>query len=293
MRFDITKTKNRTESNTKSAKPFFYKENLTVDDLNTNKLSEKKYVNLLVSDATQFSPDSSFQIYQDKTSRQNNNNCSFIHKRDLEIENSESKKYLARIYKESNKYSGLRVISDTILSKRSFSNDNEVPPQNLKHNSGNKINLQLKKDKRIDYNNKNSLVRKALTTISYIKHLAPNFKPKGKDTNSIHDNVLFDVDNKENANPIFELSKYSETTAPTEFLTSFETPNSNNALVFSPDYYWQLIITRKLLGTTICIEDYHMLLYDYEQLWEHIQQLKEPYLKPVLVEGHVTDFKTG
>lgn len=189
-----------------------------------------------------------------------------------------------------------RVFSDIVFTKRDISFDDRMfLMRRLNHVSslhslGN--SFESKREDKFKKYNKNiflPLKRKPLTQISPItdnpnnSYLLKNDMYNDNDENT-KDHIGDSSDNEENRRGhITDNSSSKENIYQENVNNSIQNvEDSNIDLVdedlihlFTPQYYWNLIFERKQHRTEVPLEDFHLLLYDYERLWNHC--LKETF----------------
>lgn len=211
-------------------------------------------------------------IFQDEFGHRKSTDSFIISENGINKVNKDTTKpYFNKIRNKTYKFAGLRVISDTILTKRNFSSDNE---QYTKEKAKKANNYQIKQlsDKKkynisLNYFGKKPLIRNALATISHINWLEP--KSLSKDVTeperlSIPQRMNVIPENKENA-PVIITEEQATKTGTTS-------ATGESILLFTPQHYWNIVFQHQKKNSSILLEDYHMLLYDYETLWNHVQQ---------------------
>lgn len=177
---------------------------------------------------------------------------------------------------KSCKRSDLRMISDTILAKRSFSGDNELQQRNILE--GKNIHPDI-----VSFNTKPENIMKGNTFDGNIRgRVALQRKPLTQSestqtrilirpqSSSLHQNVqnVNDIDGDEEENKENIYLQNSETLLIEEPKTSTaENNGSENIWLFSPNHYWNILFTNNQNHDFVHREDFHMLLYDYERLW--------------------------
>lgn len=233
-----------------------------------------------------------FAIYKDlpETKAERKNLQCFKHE---QVSSSKIDLQHSKLQKKSNKYGGLRIISDTVLTKRNFSSDNELNPTKqaeLSESSGFPEDTERAENLNQIYSKnyiapektferfRAPLQRKPLALISPFaghdeifnsertKLLAANAKQESDYSDSDLDNSS----DKENIYPSIELEK--PLIGSDDSLESQKYGDSSSKYgaihLFTPQHYWNLTFTRKQSGTTVSLEDFHLLLYDYERLWD-------------------------
>lgn len=212
-----------------------------------------------------------FEIYDDPTSSINQsipNNKS--------LENLQNIKHYTFIEKKNTKMKRHRVFSDIVFTKRDVSFDDNIFPvsyldraaslhsitNSFEHEMGNKIRTH-DKDKR------SPLKRKPLSLISPMTDKNNNFSVFKSDSPSdneekIEYNAADNSSCKENTYP-----EYVSNDHPTDGNLNNDAINEDLIHLFTPQYYWNLIFEKKQQRTDVLLEDFHLLLYDYERLWNH------------------------
>ncbi|GAV28901.1 hypothetical protein PMKS-002379 [Pichia membranifaciens] len=235
-----------------------------------------------------------FTIYRDPsdTKAQRKNLHGLVHD---QAHGSKVELQHSRLPKKSNKY-GLRIISDTVLTKRNFSSDNEmIPKKRAELSEASDLPENMERARSLNRSTSKQyfapetafervrapLQRKPLALISPLaghdesgnvyNYEGTKFPgDTGKQKSDDSDNELENSSDKENIYPGIELEKpLVDSDDSLESQKYGDSSSKYGAIhLFTPQHYWNLTFTRKQTGAAVSLEDFHLLLYDYERLWD-------------------------
>ena len=168
-----------------------------------------------------------------------------------------------KIRRDEGSNSEYRAPSDGVLAQRSFSNDDEIPSvKRIVKHTGKKSNpterpLHVEASADEGPSSPTVVIRKPLAELSMIK--APK-RSKYPDTKEPEEKENM-IDATEND---FSIS-----------VSNSDSPNSSEKaslggpiLINSPQHYWELLFQRYCDKNSVSLQDFHRLLFDYEQLWQ-------------------------
>lgn len=247
------------------------------------------------SKKTRVTSNRQFEIYKDAPEEENSGSivCGLFQESFL---NGKTKIDSSKTQKKLNKYRGLRMISDTVLSKKNFSSDNEISttkiaelntsshlPENVGRNQSQKYRTSINANLSgiTSQKVKIPLKRRPLALISpltdsgdrLVTNKGFNSNTESKSPSSDEENSDQDFENssdKENIYPDLEFKDPpigSNHSVVQSLGCEDYSPKYGDIFLFTPQHYWNLTFERKQLGNSISLEDFHLLLYDYERLW--------------------------
>lgn len=216
----------------------------------------------------------SFEIYSDRNSQrtltsERNTGIKHMALRNLDLKNRKSGAF------------NCRVVSDTVLFKRSVSSDNEKYNTSIrtqgKEMTAKKVSAlnKLEDFKQLPIARPTCLHSNLRPPLAIISTTLPSVCVKNPTTATllIPSNTQEVLEaNKENIAPTTDFVINSEKKV-------FSCEGEDQTMLFAPSHYWNLIFSfGKAPGQTsnppvLPLELFHMLLYDYEHLWEHIDSL--------------------
>ncbi len=169
-----------------------------------------------------------------------------------------------KIRRDEGNNSEYRVPSDGVLAQRSFSNDNEIPSvKRIVKHTGKKSNpterlLHVEASTEEGPSSPTVVIRKPLAELSIIK--APK-RSKYPDTK--------DPEEKENMIDTTENDDVSISVSNSDPPSSSEKASLGGPILLnSPQHYWELLFQRYCDKNSVSLQDFHRLLFDYEQLWQ-------------------------
>ena len=256
----------------------------------------KKYTDEIPARSSMENPSNRvFTIYRDPsdTKAERKNLYGLVHN---QAHGSKVELQHSRLPKKSNKYCGLRIISDTVLTRRNFSSDNEmISTKRAELSEASDLPENMERARSLNRSTSKQyfapettfervrapLQRKPLALISplaghdesgSIYNCEGTKLPgdSGKQKDDYSDNELDNSSDKENIYPSIELEKpLVDSDDSLESQKYGDSSSKYGAIyLFTPQHYWDLTFTRKQAGTTVSLEDFHLLLYDYERLWD-------------------------
>ena len=168
-----------------------------------------------------------------------------------------------KIRRDEGNNSEYRVPSDGVLAQRSFSNDNEIPSvKRIDKHTGKKSNsterlLHVEASAEEGPSSPTVVIRKPLAELSIIKASKRSKFPDIKDPEE-KENM---IDTTENDVSI----SVSNSDPPS---SSEKASLGGPILLNSPQHYWELLFQRYCDKHSVSLQDFHRLLFDYEQLWQ-------------------------
>jgi hypothetical protein len=170
-----------------------------------------------------------------------------------------------KIRRDEGSNSEYRVPSDGVLAQRSFSNDNEISSHKriVKHTAEKRESNLTERLLYVEAAAEEGptspivVIRKPLAELSMIKASKRSKYPDIKDAEE-KENMIDATENE------FSIS-----------VSNSDSPNSSEKaslggpiLINSPQHYWELLFQRYCDKNSVSLQDFHRLLFDYEQLWQ-------------------------